>query len=75
MYRRAYRLILAMNTAQPATWPAHPFLEFTDRSFNMLLSRLVFLDEGNPAYPLIARKGCETLPDCQCRAIGRESFS
>ena len=62
MYRRAYRLILAMNTAQPATRPAHPFLEFTDRPFNMLFPRLVFLDEGNPAYPLIARKGRKILP-------------
>ena len=53
-----------MNTAQPATWPAHPFFEFTDRPFNMLLSRLVFLDEGNPAYPLIARKGRQILPYC-----------
>ena len=53
-----------MNTAQPAAWPAHPFLEFTDRPFNMLLSRLVFLDEGNPAYPLIARKGRKILPYC-----------
>ena len=51
-----------MNTAQPAARPAHPFLEFTDRPFNMLLSRLVLLDEGNPAYPLIARKGCKILP-------------
>ena len=64
MYRRAYRLILAMNTAQPATRPAHPFLEFIDQSFNMLLSRLVFLDEGNPADPLIARKGRKILPYC-----------
>ena len=64
-----------MNTAHPATWPAHPFLELTDRPFDMLISRLVFLDERNPAYPLIARKGCKTLPYCQCRAIGRESLS
>ena len=64
MYRRAYRLILAMNTAQPAARPAHAFLEFTDRPLNMLLSRLVFLNEGNPAYPLIARKGCKILPYC-----------
>ena len=62
MYRRAYRLILAMNTTQPTTRPAHPFLEFTDRPFNMLLSRLVFLDEGNPAYPLIASKGRKIFP-------------
>ena len=62
MYRRADRLILTMNTAQPATWPAHPFLELTDGPFHMLFSRLVFLDEGNPAYPLIARKGRKTLP-------------
>ena len=53
-----------MNTTQPATWTAHPFLEFTDRPFNVLLSCLVFLDEGNPAYPLIARKGRKILPDC-----------
>ena len=62
MYRRAYLLILAMNTAQPAARPAHPFLEFTDRPFNVLFSRLVFLDKGNPAYPLIARNGRKTLP-------------
>jgi len=53
-----------MNTAQPATWPAHPFLEFSDGPFNVLFSRLVFLDEGNPADPLIARQGRKTLPDC-----------
>ena len=53
-----------MNTTQPATWPAHPFLEFADRPFNMLLSRLVFLDKRDPAYPLIARKGCKILPYC-----------
>ena len=53
-----------MNTAQPATRPAHPFLEFTDRPFDMLFSRLVFLDEGNPAYLLIARKGRKILPYC-----------
>ena len=53
-----------MNTAQPAAWPAHPFLEFTDRPFDMLLSRLLFLDEGNPADPLIARKGRKILPYC-----------
>jgi hypothetical protein len=64
LYRRAYRLILAMNTTQPATRPAHPFLEFTDRPFNMLPSRLVFFDEGNPTDPLIARKGCQILPYC-----------
>ena len=51
-----------MNTAQPATWPAHPLLEFTDRPFDMLFSRLVFLDEGNPADPFIARKGRQILP-------------
>ena len=62
MYRRAYLLILAMNTTQPATWPAHPFLELTDRPLNMFLSRLVFLDEGNPAYPFIPRKGGKILP-------------
>jgi hypothetical protein len=64
LYRRAYRLILAMNTAQPATGPAYPLLEFTDRPFDMLLSRLVFLDESNPAYPFIARKGRKILPYC-----------
>lgn len=64
-----------MNTTQPATRPAHPFLEFADRPFNVLLPRLVFLDGGDPADPLIARKGCKILPDCQCRSIGRESFS
>ena len=53
-----------MNTAQPATWTAHPFLEFADRPLNMLFSRLVFLDEGNPAYPLIARKRRKILPYC-----------
>ena len=62
LYRRAYLFILAMNTAQPATGPAHPFLEFTDRPYNMLFSRLVFLDEGNPAYPLIASKGRKIFP-------------
>jgi len=64
-----------MNTAQPATRPAHPFLEFTDRPFHMLVSRLVFLDEGNPADPLIARQGRKTLPDSQRRCIGSEGFS
>ena len=64
-----------MNTAQPATRPAHPFLEFTDRPFNMLFSRLFFLDEGNPADPLIARQGRKVLPYGQCRCIGSESFS
>ena len=64
-----------MNTAQPATRPAHPFLEFSDRPFDMFFSRLVFLDEGNPAYPLIARKGRKILPYCQGRAIGSQSFS
>ena len=53
-----------MNTAQPTTRPTHPFLKFTDRPFNVLLSRLVFLDEGNPADPLIARKGRKILPYC-----------
>src|SRR3989304_6914601 len=51
LYRRAYRLIPAMNTANPAAWPAHPFLEFTDRPLDMLLPRFVFLDEGNPTNP------------------------
>lgn len=64
LYRRADCLIFTMNTAQPATWTAHPLLEFTDRPFNMLLSRLVLLDEGNPAYPLIACKWREILPYC-----------
>ena len=64
-----------MNTAQPATRTALPFLEFTYRPFYMLLSRLVLLDEGNPAYPFIARKGRKILPYCQGRLIGSESFS
>ena len=51
-----------MNTAQPATRPAHPFFELSDRPFDMFLSGLVFLDEGNPAYPLIARQGRKMLP-------------
>ena len=75
MYRRAYRLILAMNTAQPAAWPAHPVLEFTDRPFDMLLPRFILLDEGNPADQLIARQGRKTLPYGQCRFIGSESVS
>ena len=64
-----------MNTAQPATRPAHPFLEFTDRPFNMLPARLVFLDEGNPADPLIARQGRKILPYGQGGSIGSESYS
>ena len=51
-----------MNTAQPAAWPAHPFLELTDRPFDMLVSRLLFLDKGNPADPFIARQGRKFLP-------------
>ena len=62
MNRRADRLILTMNAAQPAAWPAHPFLEFSDRPFDMLFSRLVLLDEGNPADPFIARKRRKILP-------------
>ena len=53
-----------MNAAQPATWPAHTFFEFSDRPSDMFFSCLVFLNEGNPADPLIARKGRKTLPDC-----------
>ena len=53
-----------MNTAQPATRTAHPFLEFTDRPSNMLLSRLIFLNKRNPADPLIAREGRKILPYC-----------
>ena len=64
-----------MNTAHPAARAAHPFLELTDRPMNMLFSRLVFPDGGHPADPLITRKGCQTLPDCQRRTIGRESVS
>src|SRR5579859_462105 len=64
LHRRADWLICSVNTAHPATRPAHPFLEFTDQPFNMLLSRLVFLNKGNPAYPLIARKWRKILPYC-----------
>src|SRR5689334_21821973 len=60
--RRADRLIRAMNTAQPATRPADPFLEFRDQPLNMLLARLGFLDEGHPADPLIARQRRQALP-------------
>ena len=75
MYRRADRLILAMNTADPATRPAYPFLEFTDHPCHVLLPRLGFLDKGNPADPLIARKGRKTFPDGERRVIGSERFA
>ena len=64
-----------MNTADPAAWPAHSFLEFADRPFNMLLSRLVFLDEGNPAYPFIASKRRKVLPCCMRGFVGSERLS
>ena len=64
-----------MNASEPAARPAHPFLEFTVRPSDMILSRLVFLDGGHPADPLIARKGRKVLPDGQCCSIGRESLS
>jgi hypothetical protein len=54
LYRRAYRLILAVNAANPAAWPADPFLEFTYGPLDVLLPRFVLLDGGNPTNPLIA---------------------
>ena len=64
-----------MNTTQPAARPAHPFLEFADRPLNMLFARLVFLDEGHPADPLIARQGRKTLPDGERGCISRERLA
>ena len=53
-----------MNTADPTAWPAHSFLEFTDCPFDVLLSCLSFLDEGNPTYPFISGKWRQTVPLC-----------
>src|SRR5262249_6899668 len=65
LHRGADRLVRAVNTAQPATRPTHPFLEFTDCPFDMILSCFVPLDEGSPANPLIAGKRCKSLPKCE----------
>jgi hypothetical protein len=75
LHRGAYRLIRSVNTTQPAAGPTHPFFELNDRPFNVILSRLGFFDEGNPAYPLIARKRRKIFPYCQCRSIGSEGVS
>ena len=64
-----------MNTAEPAARPAYSFLEFVDQPCNMLLSRLVFLNKGNPTYPLIARQGRKIFPNSECRTIGSERFA
>ena len=41
----------------------------------MLFPRLVFLDESNPANPLIARQRRKPFPNGERRAIGSERSS
>src|SRR3989344_7112116 len=73
-YRRAYRLVLAMNTANPTTRSPFSFFEFTDQPFDVLLSRFVLLYGNNPADPLVPSERCKVLPACQCRPIGSEEI-
>lgn len=56
LHRWANCFIRAMNTTQPTTRSSNSFFKLTDYSFNVLVSRLLFLDEGGPTDPFIARK-------------------
>jgi hypothetical protein len=61
-HRRAYRLVLSMNAANPATGAAYPFFELRAYPLDMLLPGLQFLDRNNPADPLVAGERCDILP-------------
>src|ERR1700747_3186505 len=60
----------SMRTARPAARPPHPFLEFRAHPFDMLPSRLIFLDGDSPADPLIARERRYVFPSRQRRRVG-----
>lgn len=56
LYRRAYRLIRAVNTAHPTARSTHSLFQFRAHSLNMLLSGFRLFHGDCPAYPFIARK-------------------
>ncbi len=71
----AFFFALPMHAADPTTRAAYPFLKLADRSFNVLLPCLIFLNRDSPADPLIARKRGKALPCMKCLSVMSKSFS
>src|ERR1700756_2291541 len=65
----------SMRTARPAARPPHPLFELRANPFDMLPSRLIFLDGDGPADPLVARERRYVFPGRQCLRVRRDRLA
>jgi len=60
--RAAHGLVLAVRTADPTAWTAHPLFELRNNPGYMFFSLLGRLHKLYPTDPLIARQRSKTFP-------------
>jgi hypothetical protein len=63
-----------VDAADPAAWPALAYLQFFNRSFDMVFSGRLLLDGNIPANPLIARQWRKAFPYSSRTGSGIKSF-